>query len=510
MAELYDLASTMRTEAMEAAAIEIDALDHATTARRLARELGLTVDELGLDGMFAADEVLTVGTHFGTHLDAPSHYADEVAGRPAATVDRMPLGPLFAEAVILDVRDLGDGPIRGADLDGGLRAAGVDLRPGQMLVTYTGIGDRYEDDPTIRQHGAGLDRSGIDWLLDRGVRLTGTDSMTQDRPIPWMEAQFRAGEREDYFPVHLAGKRAEYVHIEKASGLGAVPRPSGYRVAAFPIKVEGGSGAWSRFHALADLPFDPANATVHDLSQPIRRHSMESTSSIIRTHGAARRRRQWAKHLGVGVEEIEPRGSWDEVTASTSAGTHLAAPYRFGPECAGRDARTVDRMPLEWCVGRGVILEVADGDRSVAIDRDELVRSLQTAGHELRAADIVLLRTGAEDRFDGDPAYPRSGRGIAVDALEYLIERGIRVIGTDAESLDRPLDVMLADRRAGDRDALYPVHRAARRLEHAQVLQLGGLGRIPRSSGLYVDVAPVKVEAAGSGWCRAVAFTTDG
>jgi kynurenine formamidase len=197
------------------------------------------------------------------------------------------------------------------------------------------------------------------------------------------------------------------------------------------------------------------------------------------------------------------------VIASTRAGTHLAAPWRFGPECAGRPARTVDQVPLEWCFGRAVILDVATGDRQRAVDRAELVAALSTAGHELRAGDIVVFRTGAEDAFDGDPAFPRSGRGIAVEAVEYLVERGVRVIGTDAESLDRPLDVMLADRSAGDRDALYPVHRAARRLEHVQVLQMGGLGRLARNADLFIDVAPIKIEGAGSGWCRAVAFTND-
>ncbi len=510
MVEAFDLASTMRTEAMEAASIEIDQLDHAMTARRLARELGLTVDELGLDGLFAAEEVLTVGTHFGTHLDAPTHFGDEVAGHPAGTVDRMPLDPLFAEAVTLDFRALGIEAITAAHLRAALAAANHTLVPGQMVITRTGIEDGYEDDPSIRQRGAGLDRSAIDWLLERGIGLTATDSMTQDMPIPWMEVRFREGDRDAYFPVHLAGKRADYTHVEKANGLRGLPGPNGYRVAAFPIKVEGGSGAWCRFHALRDLPFDPARATVHDLTQPIRRHSMESEESIVRTHGSARRQRQWAKHLGVRVGDIEPRGAWDQVIASTRAGTHLAAPYRFGPEVGGRDARTVDQVPLDWCLGRGVMLDVAAADRTVAIDRAELVRALETAGHALRTGDIVLLRTGAEDHFEGDPAYPRSGRGIAVEALEYLVERGVRVIGSDAESLDRPIDAMLADHRAGVRGALYPVHLGARRLEHLQVLKLGGLGRLPADTDLYIDVAPIKVESAGSGWCRAVAFTTDG
>jgi kynurenine formamidase len=324
--------------------------------------------------------------------------------------------------------------------------------------------------------------------------------MTQDMPIPWMEERFKAGHRDAYFPVHLAGKREPYVHVEKANGLGRLPSPSGYRVAAFPVKVEGGSGAWARFHALRDLPFDPAEVEVVDLSQPIRRESMESESSIVRTHGSARRRRQWAKHLGVRTEEIEPRGAWDQVIASTRAGTHVAAPWRFGPSCNGRDARTIEDIPLDWCFGRGLVLDVSDGSPEQRVDEAEIVRAIQATGRSLVAGDIVLLRTGAEDHWEGDPAYPSRGRGLEVAALEYLVERGVRVVGTDAESLDAPLSVMVAARD------LFPIHRAARRLEHVQVLKLGNLRALDRAADFWLSVAPIKVEAAGSGWARAVAF----
>ena len=43
-------------------------------------------------------------------------------------------------------------------------------------------------------------------------------------------------------------------------------------------------------------------------------------------------------------------------------------------------------------------------------------------------------------------------------------------------------------------------------MEHVQVLKMGGLGSVPIDADLTIDVAPVKVESAGSGWCRAVAF----
>src|SRR5688500_20333004 len=101
------MSHTMRNEAMEAAAIEIDVVDGRATARRLARALGVRVDELGLEGWFEQEEHVVVGTHFGTHLDAPLHYADQIEGQPADTVDRMPLAPLLAETVLLGFSSLG-------------------------------------------------------------------------------------------------------------------------------------------------------------------------------------------------------------------------------------------------------------------------------------------------------------------------------------------------------------------------------------------------------------------
>ena len=507
MAELWDLAHTMRTEAMEAAAIEIDVLTHAATARGLARELGVTVDELGLDGAFESEEHVVVGTHFGTHLDAPTHYADEIAGTPAASVDVMPLAPLFAEGVLLDFSTLGPEAITAAMLEQAFTSLGIAPRPGQLVITRTGVGERYADDPSIRRAGAGLDESGIAWLLAQDIRFTATDSMTQDLPIPWMEEQFKAGNRDAYFPVHLAGKRTPYIHVEKAAGLGSLPAATGFWTAAFPIKVEGGSGAWTRFHALSDLPFDPLGVDLVDLAQPIRRESMERRPAVVRTHGSARRRRQWAKHLGVPVGEIEPRGAWDQVEARTSAGTHLAAPARWSP-----GGRTVEDVPLDWCFGRGVVLDVSGGPRSVAVGLAELQLALEAAAQEVAAGAIVLLHTGAEAAWDGDPHYPDAGRGVSVEALEFLIERGVRLIGTDAESLDRPRRAMVADRSAGDRSALMPVLRAARRWDVAQLLQMGGLRDLVarRATSVWVAAAPVKVEAAGSGWCRPVAFVPRG
>src|SRR5262249_27291487 len=71
--------------------------------------MGLTPDELP-DGEAWAVEKVQMTTHNGTHLDAPWHYHSTMdGGRPAATIDQIPLDWCFRPAVKLDFRDKPDG-----------------------------------------------------------------------------------------------------------------------------------------------------------------------------------------------------------------------------------------------------------------------------------------------------------------------------------------------------------------------------------------------------------------
>ena len=54
--------------------------------------------------------------------------------------------------------------------------------------------------------------------------------------------------------------------------------------------------------------------------------------------------------------------AWENVTAITHTGTHLDAPWHFGPTAGGAPARTIDQVPLEWCFAPGVA-----GSRAVTI-----------------------------------------------------------------------------------------------------------------------------------------------
>ena len=507
MPQLYDLASTMQNDGMEPMEMEIDYLDHRMTARRLAKQLGISLQDLPGDGLFAAEEIVNFGSHHGTHLDAPSHYAVTVEGRPAKTIDQVVLEWLFHDAVRLDFSHKSNNEaIMVHDILAALNKINYKLNPWDIVMTRVGAEDLFYGDPAFAHHGCGLSGEAIYWLFGQGIRITGTDSHTQDMPIPYMTERFKAGDRASYFPVHRSGGVVEYMHIEKIYGLKDLPGPTGYQIAAFPVKIEGGAGAWVRPVAFQGLDFKPGEVTLVDLSAPIRRFSMEPQETILQNHTAERRRRQWAKRLNMKVSQVDARGAWDRVILTTRAGTHMDAPFRFAPEVGGRAAKSIEQVPLEWCYGQGVLLDCSHLPATQTIEVSDLREALRRIGHTLRNGDIVMLRTGAEDHFDADPKFPDYGSGLSKESLFWLLDQGIRVIGTDAESLDRPLSMMLEDAKGRGASALFPVHMAAREREHCQVLKLYNLKSLPRPTGFQVFMAPVKIEGAGSGWARAVAF----
>ena len=80
----------------------------------------------------------------------------------------------------------------------------------------------------------------------------GTDAWGWDRPFDTMVADFKAGKREQFWESHYFGKEKEYCHIERLANLDKIPKPFGFKVAAFPIKIEGASAGWVRAVAILE------------------------------------------------------------------------------------------------------------------------------------------------------------------------------------------------------------------------------------------------------------------
>src|SRR5205823_445195 len=144
----------------------------------------------------------------------------------------------------------------------------------------------------------------------------------------------------------------------------------------------------------------------------------------------------------------------------------------------------------------------ADGEEITAAD---LKQGLDRIGHRLKPLDIVLLQTGADQRIGTAEYFAQPGLGR--DGTLWLVEQGVRMIGIDAYTIDRPFKNMLADYRAtGDGRYIWPAHFAGITREYCQIEKLANLDAIPRPHRFLVSCFPVKIEGASAGWCRAVAI----
>ena len=250
---------------------------------------------------------------------------------------------------------------------------------------------------------------------------------------------------------------------------------------------------------------------IFDLSQPVSRNVGEPVPVQIDllSHEAG------AAVLGAshGLTAADfPDGyaiSMETVTLTSHTATHIDAPLHYGPVCQGESAKSVDVLPLDWFFGPGVVLHFDPDPALGPVSEDEMASVLFTLPRQLQPGTIVLCNVGAA-RFWGQQEYFTDFRGIAPEAIELLLDQGVRVVGTDAFGMDPPFGRMLdAYAASKDKSVLWPAHVLGRRREYCQIERLGGLDRLPAPHGFKMACFPIRLENCGAAWARAVAIFED-
>src|SRR2546429_9582088 len=186
--------------------------------------------------------------------------------------------------------------------------------------------------------------------------------------------------------------------------------------------------------------------------------------------------------------------------------THLDAPYHFASTMnRGERAITIDEVPLEWCFQPGVKLDFRARPDGYVVTARDVEAELKRIGHTLRALDIVVVNTRAGAAY-GKPDYVAAGAGMGREATLYLLERGVRVTGTDAWSWDAPF-VHTKDKftQTGDASLIWEGHKAGREIGYCHLEKLHNLEALP-ADGFTIACFPVKIRGASAGWTRAVAI----
>lgn len=194
---------------------------------------------------------------------------------------------------------------------------------------------------------------------------------------------------------------------------------------------------------------------------------------------------------------------------ATHNGTHMDAPYHYHSTMSkGERAITIDEVPLDWCLQPGVKLDFRHFQDGYVVSVDDIEAELFRINYELNPLDIVVINTSAAE-FYGKNDYLIKGCGMGREATNYLTERGIRVVGTDAWSWDAPF-ALTAQKYAetGDASIIWEGHRAGMDTGYCQIEKLANLDTLP-GSGFMISCFPFKIKAASAGFVRAVAIFED-
>jgi len=169
-------------------------------------------------------------THVGTHVDAPLHF---VPG--GETIDELPLERFCGTGTVADLERDEPDEIGLREFERAVERAGG-VEEGDLLFVRTGWGERFRsgDERDYRRY-PWLAAEIADWLLERGVKLLATDTISPDRPRAMRPDGW------DEYPIHRTLLPegvliAEHLYLEAVAG-------RRLDVFGFPLKLRGGDGA---------------------------------------------------------------------------------------------------------------------------------------------------------------------------------------------------------------------------------------------------------------------------
>ena len=192
----------------------------------------------------------------------------------------------------------------------------------------------------------------------------------------------------------------------------------------------------------------------------------------------------WPDDTPISIERTEKieQGSDANVTRlemSAHVGTHVDAPYHF----LGGEAATVEQLPLNILHGRAYVLQIED-------EVDLITESvLKNASIPLRIRRLLLKTRNSLYWASGETKFQEEFVALSEDGAQYLVDRGIRLIGVDYLSVAPFSDT-------------GPTHKV---LLSAGVVILEGLNLSIVSPGRYtLYCLPIKIKGADGAPARAI------
>jgi len=224
-------------------------------------------DMVRADGGSAANEMMMLGGHTGTHIDALCHvshcgklhggvdaYEAQKGGRfQSHGVEHIPItaarGVLFDIPALRGVDCLHAGEaITAEDLDAAAKRQGIECLEGDVALVRSGWTRHWSDPERFLGHADGVpgpDESAAAWMIERKIRMTGAETIAYE----WIPA----GRGHALLPVHRMLLVESGVHIIEAMNLASLAeaRVFEFLFVVAPVKVVGATGMPVRPFAIA-------------------------------------------------------------------------------------------------------------------------------------------------------------------------------------------------------------------------------------------------------------------
>jgi len=164
-----------------------------------------------------------------------------------------------------------------------------------------------------------------------------------------------------------------------------------------------------------------------------------------------------------------------KLSLSSHTATHIDAPAHFI-----KDGLTVDKLPLEHLVGKVKVFEVPE--------ENEITRSFLEKKH-IEKEKAIFFKTKNSQYIRLNKFYEKYV-SLSLDAADYLIEKGVKVVGIDYLSIEE----------FGSED--YSVHKS---LLSNGIIIIEGLNLLDVSEGEYEFIAlPLRIKGCDGAPARVV------
>jgi kynurenine formamidase len=405
---------------------------------------------------------ITTIFHTSTHLNAPIHL---VPGAPA--VGDLELQKFFGTGVVLSLAKKKWGLIEPSDLERAKPA----IKAGDIVLINTGWHRKYADSKEYFGYAPGLSKYAAEWLVKKRVKLVGIDTACIDHPLATSLGPHRNGPQIKYllpeykeatgreaikdFPEWNAAHRtlleAGIPTIENVGGdLDAL---SGKRCTfqGFPWKWHEGDACVIRLVAM----LDPKGACRLERGAGRKAAAAKKSPAIKSSRGAGSLQffnlshpwghgmPQWPSRANLNVRVVEFHAKdgllVQQFEGIMHRGTHMDAPIHVA-----ENTPTLTGYPLWRFFGTGVAVSIPKGKWGVVTPKD-----LERAEPKIRKNDIVMINTGSHRNYGDNPDYFAYSPGLYKEAAEWLVERGVKLVGIDVQALDHPLGTFLGPHGPG-------------------------------------------------------------